>query len=195
MPAPPLPPASAATNCALPGAVEPIFLLERLDHIRCLSLTVCGADGGPLCQVAAAVSGSEVELQCLQTNGDATKASSATPPPTWSCIRLDVGEEIASGSAAVQLIGGYAYMRLPLAEPLTVPELDRELRCKVGFTCRAAEQRRRERALLRGAKLHCQACDAPLCRLQGDVRALPDADAAAMVDFVQCCEELVRSAD
>lgn len=175
-------------------ALEPTFLLERLAHIRCLSLTVCGANGRLLRKVEAFVSGSEVELKCLQ-RADETGAlheidGSVNLSDVWSYIRLDVGKEIAPSSAAVQLIDGYAYLKLPLVSSTLSTELDGGLGCKAERTYRAAEQRRCERQWLRGSQPRCRKCAALICSLNGNVRALPDVDAAAMVDFVQCCEEL-----
>ena len=181
-------------------STDPIFVLERLAHIRCLSLTVCGPGGSPLLQAMATVTGSQVELRCLLGSTaeafvelDSTGSGEATG--SWSGLHLDVGEEIDGSAAGVQLARGYAYLRLPLAvpPPLVLSEGEREashFRTEVGLTCRAAEQRRRERAHLRGALPCCRACGALICQLQGDVRAMPDVDAAAMVDFIQCCQEL-----
>ena len=177
---------------SIPPQHEPIFVLERLAHIRSLVLTACGAGGRPLLDAAVTVRGSEVELQCVQLTEEGVDHV--------ACLQLDVGEEVDSSSSTLQLLGGFAYVRLPLGPlPPSPHDADEareasQLRGEVGLTCRAADQRRRERAQLRGARLRCRGCALSICRLQGDVRAMPDADAAAMVDFIQCCQVSVSCA-
>ena len=71
------------SNCSetLP---EPLFLLERLPHIRTFCLSVRGADGARLEHAEAVVEGSSVTIRChLTSDLDASLC----------CLRLDVGEE------------------------------------------------------------------------------------------------------
>ena len=45
-------------------AVEPLFVLERLAHIRCFTLTLCGPPGTQLLGASVRVSGTVVDALC-----------------------------------------------------------------------------------------------------------------------------------
>ncbi|KAL1519828.1 hypothetical protein AB1Y20_023334 [Prymnesium parvum] len=187
LPSPPPPPPPASPLAPPPPCKEPppVFVLERLAHIRCFSLVVCAPAGATLRDVSLAARGSLIDLRCVH---------SRLAPPAAACLRLDVGEEVEAAALRLPLSGSHAHARLPLrgASSRHAPAHDAShLRDEAGLACRAAAQRAAERAALRGGgALRCAACGGALCDLRGDVRPMPDADAAAMVDFVQCCDDL-----
>ena len=188
-----------------PGAHEPLFLLERLAHIRCYCLTVSGGPGVRISAATATVRGSEIDFRCSyeQPHAQASLFSLPGPaPPVESRLRLDVGEALVAGSGPCEVSDGFAYLRLDLdagpaaanasraiaSENLGLSEA-RQLREDAGLYRRAAAQRRLERAALRGADLACRGCGAALLGV-GSARALPDADASSLVDFMQCCQDI-----
>ena len=92
---------------------EPLFLLERLPHIRTFCLSLRGDDGARLEHAEAVVEGSSVTINCqLVSDLDASLC----------CLRLDVGEELDErpNAASLAMMDGMAYARLPLA-PETPP--------------------------------------------------------------------------
>ena len=186
---------------------EPLFLLERLAHIRCFCLTMRGARGVRLVAASvAAAEGSAIVLRCnLEPGGECL-------------MQLNTGEALDVGTAATacEVVDGYAYLRLPLAPDMSgggashdnehvhannVEHAPQQLREDVGLYHRAAEQRRREHAALACAQLRCRRCVraaargpnsppvAPLVCVR-DAVALPDVDVTSMVDFTQCCEHV-----
>ena len=134
----------------------PLFVLERLAHIRCYCLTVRAAGGGARQLVGAAVEVHEtvVAVSCRFAGQEVS-----------CCLQLDLGEELEgrSGTMACQVADGYAYARLPLAPPpadgpaelRVAASEEMRLREEAGEYRRAAEMRRRERAALQGAWLRC----------------------------------------
>ena len=111
------PPVRFAVECAevrsaQPRAAEPLFLLERLAHIRCFTLTLCGPEGARLQGASVRVTGSVAEVLCELAPVDGVHAS--VPEPRL-CLRLDVGEPLdAAAATTMPLADGYAYIRLPL---------------------------------------------------------------------------------
>ena len=43
---------------------QPLFLLERMAHLRCVQLTICASDEAHLRDASAAIYGSVVEVSC-----------------------------------------------------------------------------------------------------------------------------------
>ena len=94
-----------------PESPAPLFLLERLAHIRTFCLSLRAPRGGaPLERVDATVQGSCVAVRCH-----------AGGAPSY-CVQLDVGEEldVRPRAASCAVSDGIAYLRLPLA-PLPPP--------------------------------------------------------------------------
>ena len=172
----------AEVRSAQPRAAEPLFLLERLAHIRCFTLTLCGPEGARLQGASVRVTGSVAEVLCELAPVDGVHAS--VPEPRL-CLRLDVGEPLdAAAAMTISLADGYAYIRLPLLadaaglldrDPMLAEwELDlatrsagsgadlqdrrigRDLREEAGLLGRAAALLRQERRALRGAMLCCE---------------------------------------
>ena len=103
----------AATEAS--SKADPIaFVLERLPHIRCFSLSACGARGAYLMHAEASARGSVVALTCWLLGGE-----SGSGELHECCLRLDLGELLDNRPEAAALIctvsDGYAYVRLPLA--------------------------------------------------------------------------------
>ena len=74
------PPVRFAVECAevrsaQPRAAEPLFLLERLAHIRCFTLTLCGPEGARLQGASVRVTGSVAEVLCELAPVDGVHAS------------------------------------------------------------------------------------------------------------------------
>ena len=111
------PPVRFAVECvevrsAQPRAAEPLFLLERLAHIRCFTLTLCGPEGARLQGASVRVTGSVADVLCELAPVDGVHAS---VPEQRLCLRLDVGEPLdAAAATTISLADGYAYIRLPL---------------------------------------------------------------------------------
>ena len=106
---------------------QPLFLLERLAHIRCYCLTVRGPRAAPLLSAEVRmVDSSVVELLCSylrepQPQQHSAAAAAAAATAHLCRLRLDVGETLDSrgddGSAIVcSITDGCAYIRLPLAD-------------------------------------------------------------------------------
>ena len=87
----------------------PLFVLERMAHIRCYCLTVRAGGGGARQLVGAAVEVHEtvVAVSCRFAGQEVS-----------CCLQLDLGEELEgrSGTMMCQVADGYAYVQLPLAE-------------------------------------------------------------------------------
>ena len=216
------PPVHFAVECvddgaaATPRAAEPLFLLERLAHIRCFTLTLCGPEGARLLGVSVRVTGSVAEVLCELAPVEGVHA---TVPEQRFCLRLDVCEPLdAAAATTMSLADGYAYIRLPLladtagaidrdpalggAQDLATRSagsgadlqdrrIGRDLREEAGLLGRAAGLLRQERKALRGAMLCCEGCGDELLLLpQEDPLTLPHPDATSWVDFVQCCQDL-----
>ena len=214
------PPVRFAVECVVdngqPRAAEPLFLLERLAHIRCFTLTLCGPEGARLLGVSVRVTGSVAEVLCELAPVDGVHASVSEQR---FCLRLDVCEPLdAAAATTMSLADGYAYIRLPLlADTAGVLDRDptlggaqdlgtrsagsgadlqdrrigRDLREEAGLLGRAAGLLRQERKALRGAMLCCEGCGDELLLLpQEDPWTLPHPDATSWVDFVQCCQDL-----
>ena len=111
------PPVRFAVECAevrsaQPRVAEPLFLLERLAHIRCFTLTLCGPEGARLQGASVRVTGSVADVLCELAPVDGVHAS---VPEQRLCLRLDVGEPLdAAAATTISLADGYAYIRLPL---------------------------------------------------------------------------------
>ena len=104
---------------------EPLFLLERMAHIRCFCLTVhvnSGTTAATLTAANAVVQGSVVNLDCrFQEPGDESNSPTATASETSCCLQLDVGEELDCNAPVTCTIdNGYAYTRLSLAPERTL---------------------------------------------------------------------------
>lgn len=161
----------------------PLFLLERFSHTRC-SCILSGAQGLHLIRASIRVHGSILVVKC-----DCVPRSGA--PVRESCwLEVDVGETINTTSSSCTLANGFAYAQLVLARsasdfPATA---FRKIREDVGLCRRAAEQRRRELAAMRGAWLRCRGCSAGLARIAFAL-PLPDPDASCVADFMQCCQD------
>lgn len=202
----------AGSGAAEHAADEPLFVLERLAHIRCALLTLTAPIGMPhIVGAAVRVSGSIVTARC-ELAPSTEDASTATEPRGPLALRLDVGEPLGdAGGASVRTDGGFAYVRLPLgsaprpgsagaagalpgsaggasASPFDPAQLSP--REESGLCRRAALQRRRERRELPGAALRCRRCGAGWLCAPARVLSMPDVDAASMVDFAQCCQEI-----
>ena len=87
----------------------PLFVLERMAHIRCYCLTVRAGGVGARQLVGAAVEVHEtvVAVSCRFAGQEVS-----------CCLQLDLGEELEgrSGTMMCQVADGYAYVQLPLAE-------------------------------------------------------------------------------
>ena len=106
----PWPRPAAQILATAPGEAEPLFLLERLAHIRCFTLTLCGPPGTQLLGASVRVSGTVVDALC-----ELGAAEDACGLPERCLLRLDVGEPIdAAAVVTLSLADGYAYVRLPL---------------------------------------------------------------------------------
>jgi hypothetical protein len=195
-----------------------VFLLERLPHIRCLCLYVCGVRGLRLVAAEASADGGIVVLTC-RCEPESNELGLTSPAAACSTqLKLDVGEPIdRSAPLTCAVADGYAYVRLSLApeaarcdgrmegtlmagvidEAAATAALDdgrasQQLREEAGLYHRAAAQRRRERAALADAVLRCRRCGdhaPPLLHVER-ARALPDVDISSLVDFMQCCEQI-----
>ena len=186
----PWPRPAAQILATAPGEAEPLFLLERLAHIRCLALTLAPPSAD------RRITRATVEIHNSVLTARCDVATDAGPALALA-LRVDVGEALAPAGGEMQLADGYAYARLPLAPAADDPEELRvaaseemRLREEAGVYRRAAEQRRRERAALQGAWLRCAACDAAVVQLPDRLASAPHPDADQLVDFVQCCQEL-----
>ena len=165
---------------------EPLsFVLERLPHIRCYTLSVCGAHGALLTSAHALVTDAVLSIHCtLQPDEHDVEQVSRC------CLRLELGEALDGLDGNSDGIGiectisdGYAYVRVSLAAlppsdddsalghralGASVPALSegresQQLREEAGLYHRAAQQRRSERLSLRGVSLGCRCgCAAPL---------------------------------
>ena len=186
----PWPRPAAQILATAPGEAEPLFLLERLAHIRCLALTLAPPSAD------RRITRATVEIHNSVLTARCDVATDAGPALALA-LRVDVGEALAPAGGEMQLADGYAYARLPLAPAADDPEELRvaaseemRLREEAGVRRRAAAQRRRERAALQGAWLRCAACDAAVVQLPDRLASAPHPDADQLVDFVQCCQEL-----
>mgnify|MGYP003684640695 CR=1 FL=1 len=196
---------------------EPLFVLERLAHIRTALLTLstpCGL--APIARATVEIHGQVVAASCVLADSDGvTPADSSSALPPLS-LRLDLGEPVGDvASASVTVQNGYAYIRLPLgassafgavtppglvdglsANPGTCETtspfepLQRSPREESGLCERAAFQRRRERCELPCAPIHCRRCGTYWLSMPSIIKSMPDVDAASMVDFAQCCQDI-----
>ncbi len=200
-------PALVCSLAVAPGASEPLFVLERLAHIRFFTLTVSsGSAELRLSEATLATSGSEIDFRCTYElapgpEADGSIASAFAPavlPPTdVTRLVLDTAEALEEVVMRCDVSDGYAYARVAIksddggeAAPRTRDSGlvgSKKLRDESGLYRRAAEQRRLERSSLTDCALICGACASPLLDV-GGARALPCPDASSLVDFMQCCE-------
>ena len=109
---------SSDATCPL---AEPLFLLERMSHIRVICLTVhAGEPELTLTAADAVAQGSLVSLSC---SFEGAHDSDGLPTSTRTCLQLDVGEQLDCRTAvSCAVTDGFAYARLPLA-PETLPDV------------------------------------------------------------------------
>jgi len=181
------------------ATIEPLFVLERLAHIRCVLLTLSAPAGfPPIARASVRVSGSAVTVTCDTLASDESSGLFGGPGATGPdghhlSLQLDLGEPLGGNTGgSVKTAQGYTYVRLPLqpvseAKPaLTQPQPlggasasappdpeERSPREESGLCRRAAQQRRRERRELPGAALSCRRCGASWFAAPSTVRWSP----------------------
>ena len=181
-----------------------LFIAERLPHIRCYCLSLCGDQSATLKAVEVTVGDDSISLHCRYGSAQGGEATCS--------LRLDLGEALDRHTrVTVTVQDGYAYVRLPLApeaarcegrleggdstatRALDDGRVSQQLREEAGLYHRAAAQRRRERGALDSAWISCRKCHGveqpPLIQV-AEGRSLPDVDMSSLVDFMQCCEEI-----
>lgn len=179
-------PVEAPASAAAPAAA-PRFVIERHAHINCVSLTVMPPREQRLVHAEASV-----ERRVVVAVAMTCRAEEGGGAPSHVDLRLELGEALDPSRVTVQLHDECAYIRLPLAprETAAADPGDDGSVAETRLAWRAASLRCRERATLCDAGLYCRGCGAWLGPVGPSVASLPDADAASMVDFAQCCQEI-----
>ncbi len=117
-------PALVCSLAVAPGASEPLFVLERLAHIRFFTLTVSsGSAELRLSEATLATSGSEIDFRCTYElapgpEADGSIASAFAPavlPPTdVTRLVLDTAEALEEVVMRCDVSDGYAYARVAI---------------------------------------------------------------------------------